>query len=127
MQFQIDGNADFIHLPDTELVLKIKVTTDTGANLANAAVVGTINYLGNTLFQHLDIYVNNDLVLTHQNYEYNSYIQTLMSHDDSTKNSYLQLRHSRIRKSFLKTSNTVRAKIKRTLQLFQKRVTPFRI
>ena len=90
MQFQIDGNADFIHLPDTELVLKIKVTTDTGANLANAAVVGTINYLGNTLFQHLDIYVNNDLVLTHQNYEYNSYIQTLMSHDDSTKNSYLQ-------------------------------------
>ena len=63
---------------------------DDGTNLPAAKVVGILNYPGATLFQQVDVFLNNTQVLTSRHYAYKSYLETLLTYSATAKKTWLQ-------------------------------------
>ena len=58
---------------------------DDGTNVPAAKVVGILNYHGATLFQQVDVFLNNTQVLTSPHYAYKSYLETLLTYIAAAK------------------------------------------
>ncbi|XP_073712807.1 uncharacterized protein F54H12.2-like [Misgurnus anguillicaudatus] len=60
LEFFIAGTGeDYLDLNNTMLFLRLKITRPNGADIADPAPVGLINYAGSTLFSQLDISLDN--------------------------------------------------------------------
>lgn len=90
MEFVIKGNDDFIDLHNVSIQLKVKIVKNDNTNLDAATEVALINYPIATLFEHLDVYLNNDLVSNNSDYGYKAYLETLLTYSNSSKESWLQ-------------------------------------
>jgi hypothetical protein len=90
MEFLVKGNEDFIDMHNCYIQLKIRVKNTDGTDLADDKEIGCINYPIATLFEHVDVYLNNDLVSNTSNYGYKGYLETLLTYSDVAKKSWLQ-------------------------------------
>ena len=91
VEFVIKGSEDYISLKDCILLLVVRVKNADNANLAAAAEIATINYPLASMFEHLEVYLNNDLVTNTSEYGYRSYMETAFSYSNHAKNTWLQL------------------------------------
>ena len=62
MEFLVKGNDDFIDLHNCYIQLKIRVKNTDGTDLVDDKEIGCINYPIAALFEHVDVYLNNDIV-----------------------------------------------------------------
>ena len=90
IEFVVKGNADFIDLHNCYLQLKIKIKNSNNTNLAAGKKVSFINYPIATLFEHVNIHLNNDPATNTSNYGYKAYLETLLTYGDKAKKSWLQ-------------------------------------
>ena len=70
MELLVKGNDDFIDLHNCYIQLKIRVQNTDGTNLAENKEISCINYPIAALFQHVDVYLDNDIVTNTHNYGY---------------------------------------------------------
>jgi hypothetical protein len=56
----VKGNDDFIDLQNCYLQLKVKVVDEGNKDIAAAKKIACINYPIATLFEHVNVYLNND-------------------------------------------------------------------
>ena len=89
MEFLVRGNDDYIDLHNCYIQFKIRVKYTDGTNLAENKEIGCINYPISALFEHVDIYLNNDIVTNTHNYGYKGYLESLMTYSDVAKKSLL--------------------------------------
>ena len=73
------------------LYLKMKITRENGENLQATDVVAPINCLGTTMWEHTEISINDYILSTSSttNTHYKSYIETILTYDQPTAESYL--------------------------------------
>ncbi len=90
IEFLVKGNEDFIDMHNCYLQLKIKVTNEDGTDLAAGGEISLINYPIATLFHHVDVYLNNDLVTNTNNYEYKAYMEMMLTYSEIAKGGWLQ-------------------------------------
>ena len=91
IKFLISGSEEYINLSATTLYYKIRILKANGENIDAGADVALINYSAATIFEKVDISLGiaNDLVLSHDNYHYSSFVLTQLTFDDNVKNSTL--------------------------------------
>ncbi|XP_052746989.1 uncharacterized protein F54H12.2-like [Bicyclus anynana] len=91
IEFLVPGNGDdYIDLSHTLLHIKAKVQNTDGTNIAPTANVAPINNWLHSLFNQIDIYLNQKLVSPPNNtYGYRSYIETLLNYGQAAKKSHL--------------------------------------
>ena len=82
MEFLVKGNDDFIDLHNCYIQLKIRVKNTDGTNLVENKEIGCINYPIATLFDHVDVYLNNSIVTNTHNYGYKGYLESLKTYSD---------------------------------------------
>ena len=90
IEFLVKGNEDFIDMHNCYIQLKIRVQNTDGTDLADDKEIGWINYPIAALFDHVDVYLNNDLVSNTSNYGYKGYLEALLTYSDVAKKSWLQ-------------------------------------
>ena len=78
VEFDIKGNNMFIDLESCYIQTKLRIKNSDDSNLAPDAVVSSINYLGATLFNQVELYLNNDHIATVSNYAYRAYLECLL-------------------------------------------------
>jgi hypothetical protein len=95
--FEFNIAADgkhYVILPLTHLSGKIQIVDDTGAKLSadDAKKMGVVNLLPDSLFNHIDITVNNIKVSdsTANCYGYKAFIETQLSYGAEAKNTHLK-------------------------------------
>ena len=136
VEFLIKGNNMFIDMSNCYIETKLRVKNIDNTNLVDDAAVSVINYLGATLFNQVEMYLNNDHIATVANYAYRSYLECLLSHNEKATKSWLQSglyfkdthrQHDtladdntgfRFRKSFISASRTVEMMSKLHCDLF---------
>ena len=90
VEFVIKGNNMFIDLESCYIQTKLRIKNNDDSNLAPDAVVSSINYLGATLFNQVELYLNNDHIATVSNYAYRAYLESLLSFGEQAKKTWLQ-------------------------------------
>jgi len=90
IEFFIAGNGEhYLDLTHTILHLQIKIVKNDGSDIADADIVAPINYILNTMFSELSIFLNDKQVTSQNNYAYRSYLESLLFSPKSTQESML--------------------------------------
>lgn len=93
IEFVIPGQGDeYIDLAHTMLSLRVKITTSSESSTGTLPKisVGPVNNLLHSMFNQVDVYLNQKLVSPPNNaYAYRAYIETLLNYGPSAKNSHL--------------------------------------
>ena len=89
IEFLVKGNDAFIDLHNCFLITKIKILKADGTNIPAPNIVGIINYPGATLIEQIDLYLNNEQILSTSHYPYKSYLETLLSYGPAAKKTWL--------------------------------------
>ena len=90
IEFEVDANKSVIDLQNCYLYTKACIKNSDGTNLAEGKEVSLINYPGCTLYTQIDLYLNNDHMISATDYAYRSYMEALLSYNDDAKSSWLQ-------------------------------------
>jgi hypothetical protein len=94
IEFVIPGNSEeYIDLQDIFLWVKANIVKEDGTNYASNqnGRYSLINYGLNTIWDQVDIYLNNTLTSQSSNtYAYRSYIECLLGKEEMAKYSYLK-------------------------------------
>ena len=90
IEFEVDANKSVIDLQNCYLCTKARIQNSDGTQLAADKEVSLINYPGSTLFKQIDLFLNNDHMISVTDYAYRSYLEALLSYNDDAKNSWLQ-------------------------------------
>ncbi|GFU41384.1 uncharacterized protein NPIL_497441 [Nephila pilipes] len=78
-EFFISGNGDqYLDLAHSILHLKIKVVKKNGTNLQNTDCIAPINYILNTLFSELSVFLNDRQIMNQVNNAYRAYRDSLL-------------------------------------------------
>lgn len=93
IKFHVSGDSNFyLDLASSYLYLELKITKLDGTSIGEDDTVGPINLLLHTLFQQVDISLNDILVSDASNlYHYRSIIETLLSYGNEAKLSQLTM------------------------------------
>lgn len=93
IKFTISGDSNFyIDLSSSYIYLELKIVKEDGTNLAATDAVGPINLICHTLFQQVDISLNDVLVSDPSNlYHYRAMFETLLSYGADAKKSALTM------------------------------------
>lgn len=90
IEFFIAGNGDqYLDLSHTILHLQLKITKNDGADIVEADVVAPINYILNTMFSELSLFLNDKQVTSQNNYAYRAYLESLLLSSKSVQESML--------------------------------------
>ena len=89
VEFNIPGTGDYIDLYNIVVHMRVQITKADGANIDAAAEVACINYPIASMFKHVELYLNNDLVSHISDYAYKSYIETLLNYSNAAKETTL--------------------------------------
>ena len=90
VEFLIKGNNMFIDMNNCYIETKLRIKNSDNSNLAVDDAVSVINYFGATLFNQVEMYLNNDHIATVANYAYRSYLECLLSFNEKAKSTWLQ-------------------------------------
>ena len=93
IKFTISGDSNnYIDLHSSYLFLTAKITKADGTALDADANVGPVNLLAHSLFQQVDVWLNDTLVTSSSNlYHYRAMFETLLSYTDEAKKSQLSM------------------------------------
>ncbi|KAF8790009.1 hypothetical protein HNY73_005097 [Argiope bruennichi] len=90
IEFFISGNGDqYLDLAHTILHLQIKVVKKNGGNLATTDQVAPINYILNTLFSELSVFLNDRQVSNQVNFSYRAFLDALLFSSKSAQEAML--------------------------------------
>lgn len=91
LEFYVPGSSDqYIDLGRTRLRIKAKLVKVGGDPLGDAAKVAPANNFLHSLFAQVDLKLNDTLVSPSTNtYSYKSYLETLLSHGQESKDTWL--------------------------------------
>lgn len=94
LEFQIAGNTEFyISLHESKIHLQAKITKGDGAALSATAEDVNITHTNNLLhsmFTNIKIYINNKLVESNANYEFKSFLSTMLNYGSDAKQTHLE-------------------------------------
>jgi hypothetical protein len=90
IEFVVKGNDDYIDLQNCYLQLKVKILHDDDKPLEPTKKISCINYPIATLFEHVNVYLNNDPATNSDNYAFKAYLETLLTYSGEAKKSWLQ-------------------------------------
>ena len=93
--FKIEGSSAFLDLSETLIftecqIQKVNPATNAKEALAADVEVSTINYLGACMWDTISLKLNNQKILTKYDLSYRSYMEAILSHDESAQKSWLQ-------------------------------------
>ncbi|XP_067939591.1 uncharacterized protein F54H12.2-like [Watersipora subatra] len=93
IKFFVSGDSNYyMDLKSSYLHLEIKITKADGSNIDDDAEVAPINLIGQTLFQQIDVSLNDVIITDSSNlYHYRAMIETLLSYSDESKQSQLTM------------------------------------
>lgn len=93
IKFIISSDTNhYIDLNSTYLYLEVKITKSDGTNLDANTNVGPINLLAHSLFQQVDVWLNDTMITNASNlYHYRAYLETLLSFNGESKTSQLTM------------------------------------
>ncbi len=89
IEFLVKGNEEYIDLHASYLIVKVKTTNADGTNLVANSEIALINYPIASLFQHVDVYLNNVLITNTYNYMYKAYMEALLTYSKVSKDSWM--------------------------------------
>ena len=91
IEFFIPGSSEeYMDLNQTQLYIKAKITKADGSNLADDDQVGPVNLFLQSLFNQVDVSLNDRLISpSTPTYPYRAMIETLLSYGSDAKNSQL--------------------------------------
>ncbi|CAK1552208.1 unnamed protein product [Leptosia nina] len=91
IEFQVPGAGDdYIDLSHTMIHIKAKIINQDLSKLISSTMVAPVNNWMHSLFNQLDVYLNQKLVSPPNNtYAYRSYIETLLNYGPAAKESHL--------------------------------------
>ncbi|XP_041982681.1 uncharacterized protein F54H12.2-like [Aricia agestis] len=91
IEFQVSGTGDdYIDLSHTLIHVKAKILGEDSAKLSTSTVVAPINNWLHSLFNQLDVYLNQKLVSPPNNtYAYRAYVENLLNYASAAKKSHL--------------------------------------
>jgi hypothetical protein len=91
IEFSIPGTGDdYVDLANTFLHVGVQVIKGDGTNLAADSPVGPANLFLHSLFQQVDVSLNNKLISSSTNtYAYRAYMETLLNYGKQAKESQL--------------------------------------
>jgi len=90
LEFDIPPSENYLDLKHSFIHLDVKVTKDTGGDIADADDVSVVNNFLHSLFQRVDLEVNGVVVSDSTNlYPYRAYVNTLLNYSEQSKNSFL--------------------------------------
>jgi hypothetical protein len=91
IEFAIPGTGeDYLDLNNTMLKVSAKITKSDTTNVADGDVVGPVNLTLHSLFQQVDVSLNDKLVSSSTNtYPYRAYLETLLDYGDGAKQTQL--------------------------------------
>ncbi len=93
IKFFISGDTNhYIDPNSTYLYLEVKITKGDGTNLDAGTAVGPINLIAHSLFQQVDIWLNDTMITNASNlYHYRAMLETLLSFSSESKTSQLTM------------------------------------
>lgn len=93
IKFSVSGDSNYyLDLNSSYILLEVKITKADGSNIDAVADVGPINLLAHTLFQQVDVSLNDVVISNASNlYHYRALLETLLSYSDEAKNSQLSM------------------------------------
>ena len=93
IKFSVSGDSNhYIDLHSSYIYLGVKITKGDGSNLDAGTDVGPINLLAHSLFQQIDVWLNDALITSSSNlYHYRALFETLLSYSDESKKSQLSM------------------------------------
>ncbi len=91
IEFAIPGTGeDYLDLASSYLRVSLKVRKSDGSDIAADEKVGPVNLMLHSLFQQVDIYLNDKLVSSSSNtYAYRAYIETVLNYGRGAKETQL--------------------------------------
>lgn len=91
IEFVVPGQGDeYIDLAHTMLSLRVQINTTVNPKEGSATVAGPINNLLHSMFNQVDVFLNQKLVSPPNNaYAYRAYIETLLNYGAGAKASHL--------------------------------------
>ena len=90
IEFQIPASDDAIDLSNTQLYVKAKIVKGNGDALDDTSAVAPVNLFIHSLFSQIDLFLADRLISTGSGtYPFRSYIETLLTHNEDSKNSWL--------------------------------------
>ena len=90
VEFKIDGTKSFIDLQNTFIYVKARIVNANGTALDADKEVGVVNYLSGALWKTVTVKLNGDPIISCSDYQYRSYLETLLTYSQSAKKSWLQ-------------------------------------
>lgn len=93
IKFTVSGDSNhYIDLHSSYVYLKVQIVKGDGTNLDPDTNVGPINLLAHSLFQQVDVWLNDSLITSSSNlYHYRALFETLLSYSDESKKSQLTM------------------------------------
>ena len=91
IEFILPGTGDaYLDLKNTYLLIRAKVVRGIGTDLADDTPVGPVNNWLHSLFNQVDVYLNDTLVTPSSNtYLFHAYVESLLSYGAEAKNTQL--------------------------------------
>ena len=91
LEFTVQGTPDsYLDLAQTQLYVRAKITLPDGANIPVDAPVGPSNLFLHSMFNQIDVHLNDRLVSAASNtYAYRAMIETLLTYGSDAKTSHL--------------------------------------
>lgn len=92
LTFTIPGTgSQYINLKNTYLQLKLKIVNEDGSDISGAnRMIAPINLTLQSMFNQVDVQLQQQLVSTGQNYGYKAYVETMLEYDRGAKMTQLQ-------------------------------------
>lgn len=93
IKFNVSGDSSYyIDLNASYILLEVKITKADGSNIDNIGDVGPVNLLAHSLFQQIDVSLNDVVISNASNlYHYRALLETLLSYGDEAKKSQLSM------------------------------------
>ena len=88
ISFVISGNEDDFLDPVMNLSIRVKIKSNTGADLPADSPVALVNLFGHALFERVDFKIQ-DKLITMEDYPYRAYLERLLSYGPAAKQSQL--------------------------------------
>jgi hypothetical protein len=91
--FLVPSANQFIDLKRCKLHVKAKIVDETGKKADADADVTPVNLTLQSMFESVEVYLQQQLVSSHQLYPYKAYVETILDTDAGAQNSFLQSQH----------------------------------
>ena len=93
IKFTVSGDSNhYLDLHSSYFYFEVSITKEDGTNIDANTEVGPVNLLAHSMFQQVDVWLNDTLITSSSNlYHYRAMFETLLSYSDEAKKSQLSM------------------------------------